>query len=1134
MKKRLLASLLAMVMLLTMLPGAALAADCGGGKPDHGSELKPGEVQASKSASYDAETGKVTITLEVNGSDITQTEKTPADVVLVVDNSGSMDDWRLMECGAGKNDYKKITILKIGKLEINVYRCANCGAFRGLTKPIFGCFRYITKLTAAQKSAYELVEKLAAANPDNRIALVSFAGDKGGVGKGAKNPELNNKACIGLTKADSQQNVEKLYNTIDAMKADGGTNYTAALAKAEEYLTGSTNPYVIFISDGAPGRDGTSAGDIRWNGMEQAEALKQAGTTIYTIGLNVKGNVLSRLATSGEGYSANFTNMSKINQELPALVEKIAAEILTTTKHAGTDAVLTDVISDQFTLDEIPEELAGQLDKTADGTVAWTIGDIDGQKKISFTVTPKEGVFGEDIPTNKEAVLSYTDAAKQKKELPVDTAKVTIPEPSEPTPPEETEKAIYAAFKISDGSWTDSVPAENAKQYTLYSTTPDAKLDIPAVTAPEGKELSHWTNDVDAEKTLPATGEFTYNDFKDIVTFGEGGKAYIGWTAVFKDAQSPEGPTDPENKINVHFYIANLESGYYTVNGETMTEYNVQASYRVDFPELTVNDGYELTGWQVDGKYSAVWDAAATEAIGIEGLASDSGDLAIAPVIRKKGDPVDPEGTIYVHFYIADWESGSYELSDGENAKYWNTTADSEGKVVFPTFKLADGYKLTGWQVEGKTTTTLDKDTAELSGLADLANNGHISIHPIVAKDDSEGGGSEGGGSEGGGSEGGDPDAEFTVTFDSNGGTAVASQTVKNGEKAVKPTNPTRSGYTFGGWYTDDNKKWDFNDPITGDITLTASWTKNSSGGGSSSTKTYKIAASTDGSGSISPSGNTYVNSGSSKTFTMTPAANYVVKDVLVDGKSVGAVSKYTFENVRENHTIHVTFSRKGSVADPSDTGVSAKLDTENHMKYMVGYPDGSFGPGRNMTRAEAAQMFYNLLLDKNTANTVRFTDVKDDAWYAEAVRTLAGMGVISGYGDGRFQPGKSVTRAEFTAMSMRFAKDASGQNIFSDVKSSAWYYGAVMGSVAYGWVNGYGDGTFRADETITRAEVVTIVNNMLGRSADQDYIDSHTDTIAKFTDLNNSHWAYYNIMEATNAHDHDKKNDAEEWTRLK
>ena len=187
------------------------------------------------------------------------------------------------------------------------------------------------------------------------------------------------------------------------------------------------------------------------------------------------------------------------------------------------------------------------------------------------------------------------------------------------------------------------------------------------------------------------------------------------------------------------------------------------------------------------------------------------------------------------------------------------------------------------------------------------------------------------------------------------------------------------------------------------------------------------------------------------------------------------------------------------------------------------------------MTRAEAAQMFYNLLLDKKTSGNVRFTDVKDDAWYATAVRTLAGMGVINGYGDGRFQPGKSITRAEFTAMSMRFAKsDASGQNIFSDVNKGAWYYDAVVGSVAYGWVNGYGDGTFRSNDTITRAEVVTIVNNMLGRSADQDYVDSHSSTIAKFTDLKDSHWAYYNIMEATNAHNYDKKDSVEDWTKLK
>lgn len=91
-----------------------------------------------------------------------------------------------------------------------------------------------------------------------------------------------------------------------------------------------------------------------------------------------------------------------------------------------------------------------------------------------------------------------------------------------------------------------------------------------------------------------------------------------------------------QQKINVHFYIANLNGGYYTVDGEQVTSHDVQANDRVAFPELTVNDGYELKGWQVDGKYSAVWEADSKEAIGIEGLASDSGDLAITPILVKR------------------------------------------------------------------------------------------------------------------------------------------------------------------------------------------------------------------------------------------------------------------------------------------------------------------------------------------------------------------------------------------------------------------------------------------------------------------------------------------------------------------
>ena len=83
-------------------------------------------------------------------------------------------------------------------------------------------------------------------------------------------------------------------------------------------------------------------------------------------------------------------------------------------------------------------------------------------------------------------------------------------------------------------------------------------------------------------------------------------------------------------------------------------------------------------------------------------------------------------------------------------------------------------------------------------------------------------------------------------------------------------------------------------------------------------------------------------------------------------------------------------------------------------------------------------------------------------------------------------------------------------------------------------YMNGYTDGTFRPDATITRAEVTTIVNRMLSRSADESFIDEHADEIRQFTDLNDSYWGYYNIMEAANAHDFTTENNTETWTALR
>ena len=219
---------------------------------------------------------------------------------------------------------------------------------------------------------------------------------------------------------------------------------------------------------------------------------------------------------------------------------------------------------------------------------------------------------------------------------------------------------------------------------------------------------------------------------------------------------------------------------------------------------------------------------------------------------------------------------------------------------------------------------------------------------------------------------------------------------------------------------------------------------------------------------------------------------------------------------------------------DPDDSGVSDLLNTDDHIQYLFGYPEGTFGPENNMTRAEVAQMFYNLLLDQDVTITKTFDDVPANAWYAKAVNTLASLGVVSGVGNGDFEPERSITRAEFTSIAMKFAKGKTGgTNIFSDVKSTDWFYRAVVNSTQYGWIHGYGDGTFRPNNPITRVEVTAIVNNMLGREADVDFVTEHYDELNHFSDLAVSHWGYYHIVEATNDHDYTKPSSGENWTEL-
>lgn len=212
-----------------------------------------------------------------------------------------------------------------------------------------------------------------------------------------------------------------------------------------------------------------------------------------------------------------------------------------------------------------------------------------------------------------------------------------------------------------------------------------------------------------------------------------------------------------------------------------------------------------------------------------------------------------------------------------------------------------------------------------------------------------------------------------------------------------------------------------------------------------------------------------------------------------------------------------------------------AELNRDDHYTFLVGYTDGTFGPERNMTRAEVTTMFARLLTeqieaDKTYANT--FNDVPKSHWAADYIGYMQQFGIITGYPDGSFRPDAPVARAEFAAIASRFEKLTEGTKSFTDVPAAYWAAKYINFAATRGWVNGYPDGTFRPKDPITRTEVAAVTCRLLERTADQDYIRSHLDQLRTFHDMTESHWAYWYVMEAANGHDYTKTESGETWSQ--
>jgi len=241
------------------------------------------------------------------------------------------------------------------------------------------------------------------------------------------------------------------------------------------------------------------------------------------------------------------------------------------------------------------------------------------------------------------------------------------------------------------------------------------------------------------------------------------------------------------------------------------------------------------------------------------------------------------------------------------------------------------------------------------------------------------------------------------------------------------------------------------------------------------------------------------------------------------------ADGSYSYKQPAGKTTVEATF--KLAFVSPDVTGVSDMLITDDHIVYISGYPDGTVRPEGNITRAEVATIFYNLLRDKTAPADKSFPDVAEDAWYAKYVSVLAGKDIMTGYPDGEFKPDQMITRAEFAVVATLFAKEANGGKTFFDVPSDYWAKSNIATAAEYGWITGYPNGTFIPAGDITRGEAATIVNLMLGRVADRTYIDAHRSGLMQFSDLkDDTKWYFYNMHEAINAHDYTMDGAIESW----
>ena len=1230
--KRLLTWVLVLVMALSLLPLNALADELVmAGDPDTSRTQRAEENGAHlvKSATKDGDTYQIQLESWVTGKVEQTTGSAPLDIVLVLDQSGSMEGDKLDSLKKAVSDFVDTINADAAAHDVE-HRIAivgfarngndswdNDGKWKNTGLFVNGEFKkYITYTSSGYYAVYALnqANSYYIMQPGlfgNYAVKVSYNSQKDSWGywedylfykkwvavtpmeseDDANNShtqfyEWREGGSHGLTDQDYKDALvssgeDSIKTAISKLSAGGTTRASYGMEMANKVFENNPNTpsegrsrVVVFFTDGEPGYSGYET-DEAGRTIAQAHATKNTyDAKVFSVGMfddpsdevkNFMNYVSSNYpdanaseksgsweVTHGDKTDTKYY-MTVGNDNLSDVFETISGSILKPGVTANADTVLTDTLSQYFDFDGVTVEngtVTGVTVKKVayQGNDKWAENGTDITSSVDvglngktvtvsgFNYSDKENVVT-DNPSGYKLVVTFNVkpdtnctnwGASGEYKTNEGNATVTLPNNEEPIAEAESPKAHVDTYQVTykPGVGTGDVYTD---QYYLNGAT--RKAEKNKFIAPDGYKFNCWKDEESGQ---------TYNEGADITFNGKN----VTLTAQWK------------TKTDLSYTVNYLEQGTNEVLHKKKTTGNQTFGTKIPSSKEVIDiDGYTYVSADP------------------ETLTIGTGENVINLYYTKRTD------LSYTVNYLEKDSNKVLHDQKVQNGMTFKATVNSADEKI---------------DIDGYNCDSVDKETLTIG-------TGENVINLYYTKR---------------------TDLSYTVKYvDKNTGSEIQSSVVKGdktfGDKVTgeseqvtianytyveaKPdpltigTDATENVITL--YYTKDAPTpgtFDFNDVVSGDGKVTPAITKTVKGNvGRNFKETFKVT--------VEP------KSDNAKNNTMTPDY-YTGKAEVIASKSLkdvpflfkpeamanavvpygklrfteagiytytvqevpGGTSRMSYDTTEYTLTINVvldedsnTYQVKSWQFTPGNreypdalnivntyrtyhpsTPSKPTLNTGDHYAYVMGYPDGTVRPNGSITRAEVSAILFRLLSDKTRdeyfTTESSFTDVKAGAWYNNSIATLEKAGVIVDTAKGgAFRPNEAITRAELAAMLAQFsdAKPVKGVK-FSDVSAEHWAYEAIAIAAKMGWIEGYPDGTFRPDATITRAEMMTLVNRALERvPSDEDHLLSKR-VMLTFPDCKSGDWFYIAVQEATNSHTYERaateKNGDEQWTALR